>query len=624
MSNPKQKKIDRVDSLYPVPWWTKKAIKFLEDFLKKKPDAKVLEFGSGGSTLWLSKLTKHLVSIEHNIEWYDQVGFNLSQGDSVYNPVDLRLLSLPYDTVCQEFADEFFDLIIVDGRNRVRCLEASLRMVKRGGILMLDDAQREYYQRAHFLLQDWDFTRTIDSGRQTHWWQKPLTVQSMTVGWSKALEKSPVRLYAGNLTQRAEQDGWTRISTKKSDKYDIRYDWQKPFPIGDKVVDCFLCEDCFQNIAPEQLLAVVFPEIYRTLKTEGYVRISVPDYRCDVFLERSWKDEQGKPYYDPGARGRWNPEKKQVTHNGTIWFPTYETLKNLIELSPLRYCQANWLHYYNSNGEPVMNKIDYSKGFIKRTPDHDPRVKTPRRPMSIVVDLYKTPLDKVDQNSELHKQQKQILQKATTPASTSDKPNVFVVGLNKSGTTSLYTALKKLGWNPVHNPYVINPAIDRAVKNGNHLLHFLKQYNMFCDIFYPFCGDKKPFTDENSILELHNRQKFFETIDRQYPNSKYICNIRNKEDWLRSRKRHVQNNLIRDYKGKWLTVDEPAWSEEYDVHYELVFKYFQNRKDFYIFNIDETPSYEKICTFLEVPVLNENFPKSNRSINLKNRESISK
>ena len=37
----------------------------------------------------------------------------------------------------------------------------------------------------------------------------------------------------------------------------------------------------------------------------------------------------------------------------------------------------------------ITNKIDYSLGYISRTPDNDDRVKNPYRPMSIVVDCYK-------------------------------------------------------------------------------------------------------------------------------------------------------------------------------------------------------------------------------------------
>lgn len=31
--------------------------------------------------------------------------------------------------------------------------------------------------------------------------------------------------------------------------------------------------------------------------------------------------------------------------------------------------------------DPVLNNIDYTKGYIVRTPDNDKRLQTPRRPM---------------------------------------------------------------------------------------------------------------------------------------------------------------------------------------------------------------------------------------------------
>lgn len=162
-------------SIRKTPLLTPEATDFLENFLKQKTDANVLEFGSGGSTVWMSKLTKKLISIEHHTEWYRRVKNNIQQ-DATCNPVDLRFLSRPYDKVCNEFPQEFFDLIIVDGRDRVKCIEASIRVLKPGGILMLDDAQREKYQPGHNLLKDWQITETFSKPRNTYWWQKPLAV----------------------------------------------------------------------------------------------------------------------------------------------------------------------------------------------------------------------------------------------------------------------------------------------------------------------------------------------------------------------------------------------------------------------------------------------------------------
>ncbi|MEA5521282.1 hypothetical protein [Limnoraphis robusta] len=364
------------------------AVKFLIDFLTQKPNARILEFGSGGSTVWFSTYTSNLVSIEHDQQWYDKVKTEIENCEAC-NPVDLRFLSRPYYSVCDEFPDEYFDLVLVDGRNRVRCAEASIRVLKKGGILMLDDGQRAYYRRVHQLLQDWEFTRTIHPARQTHWWMKPLKFKSFESDWEKVLQQTPARLYAGSLSKQAKKDGWIGLAINRSDQQHIKHNLTQPFPIPNEVVDYFQSEDVFEHIEPSDLLAVTFPEIYRIMKPGGLIRISMPDYRCDYLIERCWKDETGKPYYDPQGGGKWDAHRKRVTPGGHVWLPTYEKLRTLIELSPLQNCQANWLHYYNTNGQAVMNSIDYSKGYIMRTPDHDSRVQNPHRPLSIVVDLYK-------------------------------------------------------------------------------------------------------------------------------------------------------------------------------------------------------------------------------------------
>ena len=79
---------------------------------------------------------------------------------------------------------------------------------------------------------------------------------------------------------------------------------------------------------------------------------------------------------------------KKVINGGHVWFPKYESVKKLIDDSPFE--EYNFFHYHDENFNPVMNKIDYMKGYVYRTPDHDRRVQYPKRPMSIVVDCFKT------------------------------------------------------------------------------------------------------------------------------------------------------------------------------------------------------------------------------------------
>jgi hypothetical protein len=73
--------------------------------------------------------------------------------------------------------------------------------------------------------------------------------------------------------------------------------------------------------------------------------------------------------------------------NGHVWFPTYEKVKNLLDKTNFK--NINFLHYWTSRTDFVLNEIDYLKGYITRTPDNDSRVMNPKRPMSIVVDCYK-------------------------------------------------------------------------------------------------------------------------------------------------------------------------------------------------------------------------------------------
>ena len=166
---------------YIKPTITEDAVVYLESLLNIISNAKVLEFGSGGSTIWLAQYTNQVVSVEHNLEWFEIVTFSLEK-KNLRDHVDYYLLPMPYASICDRFPDEYFDLIIVDGRNRMRCLNAAIRVLKRGGTILLDDAQRPYYSYALRKLKRWNREKTYqknpdpifnDEMRHTYWWIKP-------------------------------------------------------------------------------------------------------------------------------------------------------------------------------------------------------------------------------------------------------------------------------------------------------------------------------------------------------------------------------------------------------------------------------------------------------------------
>ena len=50
-----------------------------------------------------------------------------------------------YSSKISEFSNDFFDIVLVDGRSRPSCLHHSLEKIKRNGILVLDNSDRTYY-----------------------------------------------------------------------------------------------------------------------------------------------------------------------------------------------------------------------------------------------------------------------------------------------------------------------------------------------------------------------------------------------------------------------------------------------------------------------------------------------
>lgn len=140
---------------------------------------KVFEYGSGGSTVFLAGLGAELVSVEHDAQWYGLIQKRLvdldlnrvdhrfvppvypaSWGDlgrgDVYGSGMERYVGMDfrdYVEVINEFPDSYFDVLIIDGRARVKCAQVGLAKVRNGGLLLLDDSRRARYGEIRRLLE---------------------------------------------------------------------------------------------------------------------------------------------------------------------------------------------------------------------------------------------------------------------------------------------------------------------------------------------------------------------------------------------------------------------------------------------------------------------------------------
>lgn len=156
-----------------IPWITYDAKNWLESNLKK--DMAVFEWGSGGSTLYLALRVKKIISIEHDGHWFEAVQrfikkkriincehylIKPTQLNAVpkYNSQNPKYKNCDFSEYCQvidKYPDNYFDLIIIDGRARPHCIIGAKNKVKIGGYMLLDDSDRDYYQESLLSLDNY-------------------------------------------------------------------------------------------------------------------------------------------------------------------------------------------------------------------------------------------------------------------------------------------------------------------------------------------------------------------------------------------------------------------------------------------------------------------------------------
>lgn len=142
-----------------IPWVTYSFIDFIKDRLNK--NLSVFEYGSGNSTLFYAKHVKRVVSVEHDEAWYKKiVNQKAPNAEMIFTKLE------PNGEYSQKakLLGEKFDVIIVDGRDRVNCCKHSVSALTENGVLVLDDSEREVYEDARTFLKAEGFKELSFSG----------------------------------------------------------------------------------------------------------------------------------------------------------------------------------------------------------------------------------------------------------------------------------------------------------------------------------------------------------------------------------------------------------------------------------------------------------------------------
>lgn len=170
-----------------LPWITFNAITYLENYLQK--GSKVFEYGGGGSTLFFLKQGAEVHTVEHDEGWFKTLDETIAKkkypgwkghfikaesghyvndpdasepahyatADETYKKCNFKT----YASVIDQYSNDYFDVVLVDGRSRPACIHHALPKIKKNGLLVLDNSDRSYYLQKTLPEIEKQFTKVI-------------------------------------------------------------------------------------------------------------------------------------------------------------------------------------------------------------------------------------------------------------------------------------------------------------------------------------------------------------------------------------------------------------------------------------------------------------------------------
>ncbi|HAS81814.1 MAG TPA: hypothetical protein DCS43_03855 [Verrucomicrobia bacterium] len=116
----------------PLPWYTYPAIAFLRQFALG--DCSVFEWGCGNSSLFYAARCRSVRSIDIAAQWVERVRQNAPDNLAIHHrPV------AEFPACIGEFG-ESYDIIVIDAERRLDCARESVKYIKPGGLIIVDNA----------------------------------------------------------------------------------------------------------------------------------------------------------------------------------------------------------------------------------------------------------------------------------------------------------------------------------------------------------------------------------------------------------------------------------------------------------------------------------------------------
>jgi len=185
---------------------------------------------------------------------------------------------------------------------------------------------------------------------------------------------------------------------------------------------------------------------------------------------------------------------------------------------------------------------------------------------------------------------------------------IFCIGFYKTGTTTLFEALKLLGYRTINGD---KPGSYPGADDGETLLRQIEAGNYRLPTFDRFDA----FTD-NPYFHL------WREIHALFPDAKYILTVRDERRWIESCVRFYANRRIRPMRI-WMfgphadpsrsEASRQAWIDAYRAHNAAVRAHFANAPPGQYLELDlvRSPRWDELCAFLGQPVPPVPLPHAN-------------
>jgi hypothetical protein len=141
----------------PLPWLTYDAISMLERCVK--PGMAVFEYGAGHSTLWWLSKGCSVITCESDPTWAQEIAERAPGSD-------IRLRPLEDGSYVNELSKYpgVFDIVVVDGFERVACAALAPAALNGQGIILFDNSDVSEYEPGLSLLTRQGFRRRDFAG----------------------------------------------------------------------------------------------------------------------------------------------------------------------------------------------------------------------------------------------------------------------------------------------------------------------------------------------------------------------------------------------------------------------------------------------------------------------------